>query len=425
MTSASDIDFSAPITEAPVNKADPTTLTVNDLVKPPEQGALAGLQPPRHEDAPRLSAMEAGCYVSFGVAMLFVSLRIYTRYFLIGTFGMDDFFFIFAAFMSIAIIVTVPMMWRFGIGKHVENIPIDHFLETRKLAWISQIFYFAAVGSIKCSIIALYHRLVSLPRQRVILQWIGAIVFMHTICSVIVTAFMCNPVELIWKPTFPLGCIKIVDFNYFNAGFHILTDMMLAILPIPVLRDLQISKRKKKGLIVVFSVGALTIFCTIARQITNAISLNNLDFSWYWAPAELCTCIEVNMGLVCAAIPALRPLFRQSAVEEPSFDPETGRFSKRISTVSNKNVLTPHVYDDAGNITHGYTTTVIFSVSMKDRKQERRERQRAMALMSLGNDSQDLINGPPSPAQLSPGAGEVVKNVEYTVEYTDAASASK
>jgi hypothetical protein len=91
---------------------------------------------------------------------------------------------------------------------------------------------------------------------------------------------MCNPVELTWKPTFPLGCIKIVDFNYFNAGFHIVTDMMLAILPIPVLRDLQVSKRKKKGLIVVFSVGAFTIFCTIARQITNAISLNNLDFSW-------------------------------------------------------------------------------------------------------------------------------------------------
>jgi D-alanyl-lipoteichoic acid acyltransferase DltB (MBOAT superfamily) len=65
--------------------------------------------------------------------------------------------------MSLAIIVTVPMMWRLGIGKHVENIPIDHFLETRKLAWISQIFYFAAVGSIKCSIIALYHRLASLP----------------------------------------------------------------------------------------------------------------------------------------------------------------------------------------------------------------------------------------------------------------------
>jgi hypothetical protein len=182
--------------------------------------------------------------------------------------------------MSLAIIVTVPMMWRLGIGKHVENIPIDHFLETRKLAWISQIFYFAAVGSIKCSIIALYHRLASLPRQRVILQWIGAVVFLHTLCSVIVTAFMCNPVELIWKPTFPLGCIKIVDFNYFNAGFPIVTDMMLAILPIPVLRDLQVSKRKKKGLIVVFSVGAFTIFCTIARQITNAISLNNLDFSW-------------------------------------------------------------------------------------------------------------------------------------------------
>jgi hypothetical protein len=129
------------------------------------------------------------------------------------------------------------------------------------------------------------------------------------------------------------------------------------------------------------------------------------------------------MGLVCAAIPALRPLFRQHVVEEPSFDPETGRFNKRISAMSTKNMLTPHVYDVAGNITHGYTTTVIFAVSMEERKREGRERQRVMMLMSLGNDSQELINGPPSPAQLSPGIGEVVRNVEYTVEYTDATPA--
>jgi hypothetical protein len=75
MASITAIDLSTPIADAPINKVDPTTLTVDDLLKPSEQGALAGLEPPKHEDTPRMSAMEAGCYVSFGVAMVFVSLR--------------------------------------------------------------------------------------------------------------------------------------------------------------------------------------------------------------------------------------------------------------------------------------------------------------------------------------------------------------
>ncbi|KAL2387814.1 hypothetical protein RJ035_003922 [Blastomyces gilchristii] len=76
-----------------------------------------------------------------------------------------------------------------------------------------------------------------------------------------------------WSPTFPVGYIDILHFHYFNA------DILLAVLPIPILKTLHINRRRKIGLVFYFSIGILTICVTIARQMTNAIALNNpLEF---------------------------------------------------------------------------------------------------------------------------------------------------
>ena len=139
--------------------------------------------------------------------------------------------------------------------------------------------YYAALTFIKCSIIALYHRLASRPSHKMVLSIMASVVAAHGVAAVMTTAAMCTPVSIIWEPTFPVGCIDLLTFNYFNAAFHIITDLMIAIVPIPILRGLQISRKKKIGLIIAFGVGGLTIIGTIARQVTNAIALNSLDFS--------------------------------------------------------------------------------------------------------------------------------------------------
>ena len=121
---------------------------------------------------------------------------------------------------------------------------------------------------------------------------------------------MCSPVSIIWSTTFPNGCINLLTFNYFNAAFHILTDLVLAILPIPVLVTLQLSRKRKIALAMVFGAGILTIAATIARQVYNFIALTQMDFSWNWAPAELVTNLEINMGIICASVPAMQSLFK-------------------------------------------------------------------------------------------------------------------
>ncbi|KAA8907975.1 hypothetical protein FN846DRAFT_946201 [Sphaerosporella brunnea] len=336
-----------------------------------------------------ISGMEAGCYVSFAVAFVFVAARLYTRHFLVGAFGLDDFFLFVAFLNSIAILVCVPIMFKLGIGKHITTITMEGFFQARKWAWISQIFYYGAVGSVKCSIIALYYRLASKNVHKLVLKIFGGALLGHTIAVVITTSRMCDPVNVIWGPTFPAGCIDLLNFNYFNAAFHIATDIAVAVAPIPILKGLQISQRKKMGLVVVFAVGALTIIGTIARQVTNAIALTNRDFTWYWAGAELCTCIEVNMGLICATAPVLRPLFKgvfSGSSRDNGYELEGSSKGKSEGGAGSQ---------------PGYTTKIFASRSKQSKT------------LTSSNESEEHI-------VPSPGQGQVVKNVEYRVDYSTA-----
>ncbi|PGH06294.1 hypothetical protein GX51_02491 [Blastomyces parvus] len=256
-------------------------------------------------------SLQIGCYVIFIVAMVVVSLRYYARLFLVREMGVDDYLMFGAVLSAIGITVTVPGMYLHGIGRRAADLSMHEILYGRKWAWVSQILYYAGLGFAKSSMVALYVRLASNATHLRYLYAFGTVVFLHGIAATLTTIFICTPISIMWSPTFPVGCIDILRFNYFNAAFHILTDILLAVLPIPILKTLHINRRRKIGLTFCFGVGMLTILVTIARQVTNAIALNNpLEFSWHWSAAELCTALEVNMCIICASVPAMRSLIK-------------------------------------------------------------------------------------------------------------------
>jgi hypothetical protein len=114
------------------------------------------------------------------------------------------------------------------------------------MAWLSQVFYLPTLWALKLSILGLYARITSEPIHRKILFVFAAIITAHALAATIVNINICNPQRIIWDvDIFPKGCINFLAFNYFNAAFHIFTDLALVVLPIPILSGLQISRRKK------------------------------------------------------------------------------------------------------------------------------------------------------------------------------------
>jgi hypothetical protein len=65
-------------------------------------------------------------------------------------------------------------------------------------------------------------------------------------------------VAFYWDPTVPGGkCINKIIPGFANAGITILTDVMILILPIFILKGLLLPRRQKIGVGLVLSLGGL------------------------------------------------------------------------------------------------------------------------------------------------------------------------
>ncbi|KAF3923482.1 hypothetical protein ABW21_db0208369 [Orbilia brochopaga] len=84
-----------------------------------------------------------------------------------------------------------------------------------------------------------------------------------------------------------------------SAALHLLTEFMLLALPFPLLKYLQLSKRKKIEVGILFALGGLTIIMTIVRVIVLGLSVNAVVASIWSTVEQVC-----GMIVVCA--PALR-----------------------------------------------------------------------------------------------------------------------
>jgi hypothetical protein len=83
------------------------------------------------------------------------------------------------------------------------------------------------------------------------------VVVLYGIATTFATTFQCTPVSRAWDKTIPGTCINITAFWYANAGYSIATDVIILILPMPVIWGLRLRKAQKIGLMGVFALGIL------------------------------------------------------------------------------------------------------------------------------------------------------------------------
>lgn len=68
----------------------------------------------------------------------------------------------------------------------------------------------------------------------------------------------CTPIRFYWDRAVPGGfCFDMEVFLYVSAAVGLITDLMIWALPIPILNNLDLNRRKKFALFFVFSLGLL------------------------------------------------------------------------------------------------------------------------------------------------------------------------
>ena len=173
---------------------------------------------------------------------------------------------------------------------------------------MAQVTYKAAINLVKCCILLLYLRLFNVVRWFRLASWgLLTIVAMYCTASIMATIFQCSPVIRAFDKDTPGTCIDTAKFWFANAGFSIATDIMILLLPMPLVWKLEVPVTQKVALVAVFTVGIFAVFTSCMRVTTLDLFATSPD-NTYNIENVMWTIIEPNVAVVCSCLPILRPL---------------------------------------------------------------------------------------------------------------------
>ena len=150
---------------------------------------------------------------------------------------------------------------KYGMGLHYDTLSISDKLAQLKPFWVSIWVYNLAISCTKFSILLQYLRIFPQNSMRMSCYILMAVVFVYSCWTFFSAIFACKPISFFWNPTMPGGgtCLNRFAVWFANASINIVTDIATGILPLPVLKELQLPKRQKIALMIVFALGGLYV----------------------------------------------------------------------------------------------------------------------------------------------------------------------
>ena len=123
---------------------------------------------------------------------------------------------------------------------------------------IQAAFFNLVTGFAKLSILLFYRQLSPQRWWRWSVHTTSLVVVGYCIALLFAVLFACNPISKAWDVTMTGGsCIDIVSVYKATAFFGIFTDLVLLVLPFPLVLNLQMKTPQKVGIIFVFVIGSV------------------------------------------------------------------------------------------------------------------------------------------------------------------------
>lgn len=122
---------------------------------------------------------------------------------------------------------------------------------------VMEIIYLPVICCIKLSILFTYIRIFPQPWLKKAVYGVMAFIAVYFITGFFGDLFQCYPISSWWELDESRHCINDGVFVMVNGVMNILTDIVMLVLPMPLVRQLQISENKKKSVLIIFLMGAV------------------------------------------------------------------------------------------------------------------------------------------------------------------------
>lgn len=145
-----------------------------------------------------------------------------------------------------------------------------HQSDWHQLNYAFRPFYCISAGCWKISLCVSYLHITHNSQAhtyRKILWAVMAFSIIFTIYYTLTTTFACTPIRHYAYPNTPGSCLPVPMVYYAPAVVSMLVDIALFLLPIPLVLNLHLSRKRKWGLVIAFLLGLVTSICSILRLI--------------------------------------------------------------------------------------------------------------------------------------------------------------
>ncbi|KAF3902088.1 hypothetical protein ABW21_db0201828 [Orbilia brochopaga] len=253
--------------------------------------------------------MTTAIVISFtAFALVIVTLRTVTRFVIIKRPGLEDYFLVIAMASSIVTGVCQIFQVQYGTGRHFAEVDLADWSTSLKYLFASIVAYNFSLTLTKTAILLQYLRIFTDTGFRVAAYFMMFVVFGYATEAILTAIFNCIPVQAFWTGDPTAKCIPREALWFANAGLNIFTDFSIALLPLPVIFKLNMPRRQKIPLMFIFALGFFICIVSILRLRFLIILSRSMDPTWDQPATAYWSAIEMNISIVCACLPALKPL---------------------------------------------------------------------------------------------------------------------
>lgn len=145
-----------------------------------------------------------------------------------------------------------------GLGRYPETIPPDNVIKIYKSVFVAQVVYFLGMAFARSSALFFYQRIFDHVGSRVrYVIWIAQILNIAWCITFSVETFAhCHPIQKFWTPSMKEGhCLDQRIVYLGNSIVSVTIDLLILMIPAPLLWRLKLSTLRKIQVTFVFVLG--------------------------------------------------------------------------------------------------------------------------------------------------------------------------
>ncbi|KAH8730008.1 hypothetical protein GQ44DRAFT_673671 [Phaeosphaeriaceae sp. PMI808] len=285
-----------------------TRPTRDQILDSPAEKPPAGIKPNFVDPWSMEHGAVAALISLYVITTLIVFVRVYVQRRVARKFIAEDYVILVAWLIYTGAFIPVGVLLaRAPMGVHQWNITLRKFSKYLFYQYVEFIIWGILILLLKVAILLQYLRLFVPDGLRGLAFWASHIVLWlnvaYYIAFTFIFMFVCQPRALFWDKTITNGkCLDIFGINVISAVICVVSDLAILILPQRMIWQLQLPKKKKIGLCILFAIGIFACATSAVRLYYNIHLWKHqedityqLGYISYWGTAQ----IPAGFFIVC------------------------------------------------------------------------------------------------------------------------------